>query len=277
MKEFFKEYFSFSKGERNGLIILIVLIILVILYNSFQDKIFISKEENYRKKVVDLIKSSDSLKSMDVKDNYNISWKDERRNKAVKDIHLFLFNPNNLDEEKWIALGLTRKQIRVIKNYEDKGGHFNKKEDLKKIYSIGDKDYKRLEPYINIPETPKKEFPVRTFSSFKEDKIIELNTADTLSLTKLRGIGPGYARRIIKYRDLLGGFLNKQQLLEVYGLDTTLYSKIEKFLTIDLNKIRRINLNTAGFDELRKHPYIKYNNAKLIIRYKEQHGNYKSI
>ncbi len=196
-----------------------------------------------------------------------------------KQAELFIFDPNDLSEEKWKLLGLNNKQIRNIKNYEKKGGKFYKNEDLKKIYTISNDDYKILEPFIRIKQQKKKwkntevkktEFaktPKKNKKYYKPDSVfmIELNSTDSINLLKLKGIGPVFAGRIIKFRNLLGGFYTKNQLLEVYGFDSVRLIKINSFIKVDTSLIKKININEASFKKILKHPYITFDMTKQIV------------
>lgn len=107
--------------------------------------------------------------------------------------------------------------------------------------------------------------------------IVELNTADTLDLQQLYNIGPTFSRRIVRYRTLLGGFVNKGQLLEVYGMDTARYADILPYITIDTAAVSKIDINTATIDQLKRHPYLDYYQAKAIVRLRESQGLYQNI
>lgn len=107
--------------------------------------------------------------------------------------------------------------------------------------------------------------------------IVELNTADTLDLQQLYNIGPTFSRRIVRYRTLLGGFVNKGQLLEVYGMDSVRYSDILPYITIDTAAVSKLDINTATIDQLKRHPYLDYYQAKAIVRLRESQGLYQNI
>ncbi len=107
--------------------------------------------------------------------------------------------------------------------------------------------------------------------------IIELNSADTFDLQRLRGIGPSFARRITGYRARLGGYVRKEQLLEVYGMDSSRYQGIERYLSVNPEKITRLNLNAATFKELMRHPYMPYEVAKEIAIYRKKHKGIKEL
>ena len=105
---------------------------------------------------------------------------------------------------------------------------------------------------------------------------VALNTADSAKLTTIYGIGPAFARRIIKYRERLGGFNSKRQLKEVYGLDEEKYAEISGQVTVDPGHLKKININTATFDDLKRMPYLTFKQMNAIIQYRVQHGNYTS-
>jgi len=113
----------------------------------------------------------------------------------------------------------------------------------------------------------------------KLNKKIELNSCDTIDLYLLRGIGWVYAKRILKYRNLLGGFINKEQLLEVYGMDKNRYNLFSNDVYVDTSKIKKININDNNLDIriLGKHPYIGFKKAYKIINYRKKNGPYSNI
>ncbi len=107
--------------------------------------------------------------------------------------------------------------------------------------------------------------------------VIELNTADTTQLTSLPGIGASFARRIVSYRNRLGGFYNKEQLKEVYGLDADKYAGLQAQVRVDASHIKKIAINKAAFDDLKYFPYLNFKQMNAIIQFREQHGDYTSI
>lgn len=121
--------------------------------------------------------------------------------------------------------------------------------------------------------TPKSYRPFREKKAFT----VQANICDTLDLQEIRGIGSVFSKRIIKYRDLLGGFVRKEQLLEVWGIDSAKYVQIEKAFIIDQQHVRKINLNTATINDLKNHPYLDYYQAKAIVQTRDKQGLYKDI
>lgn len=182
---------------------------------------------------------------------------------------LFEFNPNNTKDEDWRKLGLTGKQIQTITNYLASGGKFYDKEDVKKIYGIGEEQYNILAPYINIPTRTKQPEEIR--------HTIDINSASVDDLKQLKGIGNTFAKRIIKFRNLLGGYAFKEQLKDVYGLENDTYTAIEEYIYIDKEKVEKLSINFSNTKELASHIYISYQQAKKIVDYRTKNGSYRSI
>lgn len=111
----------------------------------------------------------------------------------------------------------------------------------------------------------------------KEKVLVEINSADTAELKKLKGIGSAFARRISKYRDLLGGYVSKEQLMEVYGFDKQKYDLVLPEITIDPAAVKKININTASPEEMKSHPYVRWKLANVITAYRKNHGPFSSV
>jgi competence protein ComEA len=187
---------------------------------------------------------------------------------------LFNFDPNKVSKNKMKNLGFSRKQINTLANYREKGGVFYKNEDLLKIYGIEKEQFEILDPYITI-ELKNKQEDIIKINEVAE--LIELNTASKENLIKLNGIGDAFAERIIKYRDLLGGYYKKEQVLEVYGMDSTRYFGFYQDIIIDTNNIYKLNLNDADFKILVRHPYLNKYQTKAILKYRELEGSFTKI
>jgi len=185
----------------------------------------------------------------------------------------FFFDPNTATADDLLLLGFKRFQAINIGKYREKGGKFSEPSDLYKIYGIDTALISQLLPWIKIPEETiieKKEY-------VKIQQLVELNTADSASLVGIRGIGPAFASRIIKYRNRLGGFRTKEQLLEVYGLNNEIFQSISSQVWADSTKIVKIRLNFADFQTLLKHPYFSKQDVGNIIKYRGRHGPFKAI
>ncbi len=182
---------------------------------------------------------------------------------------VFPFDPNSITKAELIKLGLKERTAETFIKFRNRGFVFKQKEDLQKIYGISPKLYSQLEPYILIKNTNaianKKDASTSSALASNSGKKLELNSADSLALIELKGIGPGYAKRILKYRSLLGGFTSIQQVKEIYGMTDDLYQLIASQCTINSSSIKKININTVDFKALNKHPYIDYELTKRIF------------
>ncbi|WKZ64923.1 MAG: helix-hairpin-helix domain-containing protein [Flavobacteriales bacterium] len=225
---------------------------------------------------------------------------------------LFLFDPNELDRPGWRRLGLSDRQIDGIERWRSKGGRFRTKADLGRMYSLRPAQFEQLRPYIDLPDSlPRKgragngaqeRAPVGAGSTDQEPRAaaigpegtalrdlrpergglrrkLEVNSADTAALIALPGIGPAFARGIVKYRERLGGYHSLDQLAEVYVLkdkpDAVL--RLKELLVADTLMIRRIPLNSCTVEELAAHPYVTWKLAKPIVAYRQHHGPFRNV
>ncbi len=182
---------------------------------------------------------------------------------------VFPFDPNTVTKIELIKLGLKERTAETFIKFRNRGFVFKQKEDLQKIYGISPKLFSQLEPYILIKNTALANKKENTNKETISGKKLELNSADSLALIELKGIGPGYAKRILKYRNLLGGFTSIQQVKEIYGMTDDLYQLIASQCTINSSSIKKININTVDFKVLNKHPYIDYELTKRIFTLKK--------
>ena len=193
------------------------------------------------------------------------------------------FNPNSANEKTLLENGIPQKQVNMIIKYRSKGGVFYKKEDLKKIYGMSETVYQKLESYIIIEKTFPKKKPIVKASPDKSfaEKIytpiqIDINKASPEEWQKLRGIGPAFSKRITKFRDGLGGFYSIEQVSETYGLPDSTFQSIKTQL-VKTPIVSKININQASEEDLKKHPYISWKQAKLIVNYRAMHGDFKLV
>ena len=194
----------------------------------------------------------------------------------------FPFDPNTADSTQLLRLGLHPFQVRSIYRYRAQGGVFRTKRDFAQLYGLTKKDYLRLEPYIRISddyqpastlfqkdERDTLRYPVK----IKDGEHITLNTADTTQLMRVPGIGSYYAKEIIHHGKWIGGYVNVNQLDEIDGFPQS----AKKYFVINHPTPQRININKLSLQELRRHPYINYYQAKAIIDYRRLHGDIKNL
>jgi len=201
---------------------------------------------------------------------------------------LFPFDPNTADSTQLLRLGLQPWQVRNIYKYRAAGGVYRKPRDFARLYGLTLKQYRRLEPYIRIKEEDmpadnyfyayepiEERDTVRYPIKIQSDERIVLNRADTTTLRKVPGIGSHFARKIVEYRRRLGGFYRVQQLLEIEDFPET---AIAFFIIPDSTQPKPyINVNRLSLNELKRHPYINFYQARDIVDYRRLHGPIKSL
>jgi len=278
MRKWINSYFNFTKAEFNGICTLFVVITLCLalprIYNWFRPDAPTKAEMQE----IQALNLKGAFKNPAAK---NSTYKAKAASPKIK---LHPFDPNTLDQQGWQEFGLSPKQAGAIIKYRQKGGRFRKAEDLQKMYTIRPEIYQQLKPYVQIKDSIS-QVRFRTYSTTKADRaantsavvVYELNGLDTTGMQAINGIGPTFARRIYKYRERLGGFARPEQLLEVFGIDSVHYERIRSQIQIDEGHLRKININTADFETLRQHPYLRYKQVNAIIEYRKQHGNYSSF
>ncbi len=188
--------------------------------------------------------------------------KEDSINKIKEPLKNYKIDPNKATEADFIKLGFPSYIAKRIIKYRDKGGKFRHIKDLKKIYGIDTNIINQLEDCLIFPS-----FSLKSTHDYKK---IELNKVDSAMLESLPGIGKTLSKRIIKYREILGGFYSKEQLKEVYGLSLEVYNNIIPHFIIDTTQIKRIDINNVSYHELVKHPYIRKELANKIIHYRKK-------
>lgn len=275
IKLLIRQYFDFSQRETNGFLLLSLLILLLILAPFLFQKFYPSKTVNAKEdeKKLDSILASIEIDSVPRYEK-RTAFKNYSTEIEPTEITLFEFNPNQISSDEFQKLGVKKYIAERIIKFRQKGGGFRVKNDLKKIYGFDSLLFKKLEQYILLPD--KIEKPVfATADAKKEFKVVrfDLNQADSAQFEKVYGIGAKLASRIIKFRSRLGGFVSKNQLKEVYGLDSVLLIELDKKTIILENYLpTKIKVNQTSLDELKSHPYVGYKSAKIILAYKNTHG-----
>jgi competence protein ComEA len=197
---------------------------------------------------------------------------------------LFYFDPNTITAGGWKKLGLKDRTIETIQKYISKGGKFYKPADISKIWGLHEDEVQRLIPYIKIERSAHSYVQAENNSSFKtyekpnfSSSAIDINAADTSAFIALPGIGSKLANRIIAFRDKLGGFYRIEQVSETFGLADSVFQKIKGRLTLTTATVKKLNINSATVEELKSHPYLRYNIANAIVQYRVQHGAFTSL
>lgn len=293
-RKYFAEYFSFTRKERTGIIAVMALILLLIFLPFFFPYFMPEKKydhSQFEKEIAALkIKKPDSTTdrfSTDDDDNSRDFRQSSDKNyySSKPAGELFYFDPNTLPVEGWKKLGIREKTATTIRNYISKGGRFTKPEDIGKIWGLRPDEVNRLLPYVRIEQkNADKNITAenKTYAPLPEKTgytrtVVDINTADTSVLIALPGIGSKLAGRIVAFRDKLGGFYKVEQVAETYALPDSTYQKIKGKLVLSNSTVKQLNINTATQEELKLHPYIRYNIANAIVQYRNQHGNFAAV
>ena len=200
----------------------------------------------------------------------------------------FAFDPNTADSTQLLRLGLQPWQVRNVYKYRAAGGIYRKKEDFARLYGLTVKQYRELEPYIHISadylpastlikeerrteryERDTLRYPVK----IAEGEHIDLNAADTSLYKKVPGVGSYYSRKIAEYGRRLGGFVSADQLDEIENFP----SEAKKYFSVNASDVHQLNVNRLSLNELKRHPYINYYQAKAITDYRRLHGPLHSL
>ncbi|TAH42051.1 MAG: helix-hairpin-helix domain-containing protein [Bacteroidetes bacterium] len=270
-----KDYLSFSSRERNGayaLILILVFLISVNYYLNFLEESSISSDNVV---LPDSVLAWMILQSEKVPKAQNKVQESRFTSDEIVPLVYFKFNPNLCTVEEFQKLGLSFRQATMIVNYRSKGGVFRKKIDFKKMYCIKESEYHELEPWIELPDSESYFKPFKPLT--KTLLAIDLCQADSTELEKLPGIGPAFARRIVKLRHRLGGFSHIDQLKEVWGMTDSLYHAIRPHVYLSDSLPGSIALNSVLLQDFGKHPYVGFEVGKIILSYRDQHGPFKSV
>lgn len=270
-----KEFFYFNRSDRQAILFLLALAVAAITaFFLFDDKT-VTTENGYR--------SQPQKDRVDGKTSRPLYYKVEERTPE-----LFTFDPNTADSTALLSLGLRPWQVRNIYKYRSKGGVYRCPADFARLYGLTQKQYLALKPYIRIgkayqpaallPEAQERKarhdsLVAHYTPKLKAGEHIELNAADTSLLQHVPGIGPYYARQIVRYRDRLGGFVNPAQLLEIDGFPATSLN----YFSVNAALVSRLNVNQLTLSQLRHHPYIDFYMARDIVDYRRLRGPLKRL
>lgn len=295
--DFIRRTMSMSPAEARGAILFFVGILLVgampFVLDYFSEKKASNLQISNPRQLDSLTLVIDETSKSQYQ-NYNYD-KPSYNSKSPNVVHYKPFDPNTTSAEEMTAAGVPKFVANIIVKYRSKGGKFKKKEDLTKIYGVSPDLYERLEPYIALPSAendatqtpqaqvtelsknslPNENYPQNKPTNYPAKEVataFDLNRCDTTDLKKLKGIGSGYAKRIIKFRESLGGFTAVEQVKETFGLPPETADEILKFATLRLSPVRKLKISQATQEELDRHPYINATQARVMVAYRQQNG-----
>lgn len=279
-----RELFSFSKKERNGIVGLLF-IIFILLAAGKLIPLFIAPDNT------DFSKWDTEVNTFLAKNGNTIPVNNTLRPVA--------FNPNKVDSVSLANMGLPPKVISNWLKYLHKGGRFGDKEGVKKIFGMTPGLFEQLDSFIVIPRLKISKVKgagsyhgsIKSVDGIMNDTIVrrtwskretkpvrvqELNSTDSLHLLDIPGIGPVFASRIIRYRNLLGGYYSVSQLKEVYGMREENFRIVSQYFTADQSALKKLNINFSTVQELGRHPYVGFSAARKICRLRDKTGKFSS-
>lgn len=265
-----------SRSEKRGLLLLLFLLLCVcggMLYVGMSERVGTSVQ----------------LSPEDVAELEAFATLTKERKKRQEEVRMpvqsFPFNPNTADSMTLLRVGLKPWQVKNLMAYRRAGGRWKDADDFKRLYGLSDEEFQRLRPYVQIPPAVKEVYftehdRARQDSlhhlrpeKFTQLTVLDLNTVDTLTLRKIPGIGVGYSRSIVSYRERLGGFVSVAQLKDIEGLP----ARIEEWFSVEEQvAVRTISINKSDFKTLVRHPYLSYEQVKVITTHIRKYGPLRS-
>lgn len=276
------------KQQKLGLLILSVFIVFLLVANlavdTFQASHSLEKNDEHIEEEYNQL-----MASIQIKKQKTFHKRSKKQNVfSFQQANLFPFDPNRADSTTLQALGMPHWMIKNLLKYREKGGYFQNKKAFQKLYGLTSENYQKIEPYLLItPRTKHREStynlidsntipPVLTkvpLEKFDSVTPINLNKADTTLLKKIPGIGSYIANLIVNYKKKLGGYYSVNQLKEIHLKADSL----SKWFLIDEHDIHKMNINKAGLNRLKAHPYLNFYQAKIITEYKRRKGKIKTL
>ncbi|MCK0136317.1 helix-hairpin-helix domain-containing protein [Arenibacter sp. S6351L] len=275
----FKSHFKFNKQERSGIFFLLLLIVI------FQTVYFVVKSYPVTEKT----------NSLTLDEEYQAKIDELRsRNQKKDSVTVYPFNPNFITDYKGYILGMSTEEIDRLHVFRAKNQFVNSGKEFQKVTLISDSLLESLRPYFKFPEWTRRGSvesvdgsrspsfkslkAVSVPDTIKKAKIKDLNNATAEELRSINGIGDKLSQRIVKFRDLLGGFLVEEQLGHVYGLQPEVVKRIlNDYGILESPDITKININQVSSRDISKLVYIKYEVAARIVAFREANGGITSF
>lgn len=255
-----KKFFDLNKDQQKGIILFLFLVLglqAIYFYISFKDNFVEDEPEK-----IDWLT--------------NQSWIDSLKAIEKPTYQMYPFNPNFITDFKGYQLGMSVEEIDRLHEFRKENKYVNSAREFQEVTGVSDSLLDEISIYFKFPEwvnNPKK--PVyQKFEKHVENIVIkDLNLATQEDLMAVRGIGPAFSERILKYRTSLGAFVSFEQLSEVYGLSEEVINEMRKYFVIsDVSNIRKIKINELSMKDLGTFPYFRYPVSKEIVTYRSMNG-----
>lgn len=263
-----------SKRNRRGLVVIVLILLAVVYFPRLLTWL------NFNEKLPVSVEYISEVKQAIAKEKTTFKRSSFENKKSSFTPPPSKFDPNSYTVNDWMKLGLSEKQAAIILKFNKYG--FKSNDDLKRIFVINDELFALIKDSTFYPERPQKTYSNNEKPRFESEKPkapekVEINSADEEKLKTIKGIGPFFAKQIIRQRDKLGGFYSKDQLSEVWKITPEALVALEEGAVINPDKVTKLSINRATVDELKSHPYLNWNQANSIVKMREQRGGFKKI
>lgn len=258
---------DFSKRSRRGIVIFIILFLVVVLVPRFIS--FFGSTPHFEFSQTDF-EPRVFRKFTPSKTKFQYTNKQKKRRFKIPDRK---FDPNQYAPSDWMNLGLSQKQADLVVKFGKRGFYSHK--DLQRVFVISEEFFVRIKDSLVYPVKENKIIS-ETLNKVALIKV-ELNTASKEELLSIKGIGNYFAEQIIQRRNILRGYVNIKQLLEIYHFNEEKLFQLESKITVDPTAIQQFNLNEASVEELKTHPYFTWNVANSIVKLRTQLGGFEKI
>ncbi|MDP2161437.1 MAG: helix-hairpin-helix domain-containing protein [Flavobacterium sp.] len=263
-----KSFFSFSSDQRKGIFLLLTLIVILQVVYWYWVASASTK-----------VASSDAYEWVAMQ-TYIDSLKDETETTTPK---IYPFNPNFITDYKGYQLGMSVAELDRLFAFRKENRYVNSAKEFQEITQISDSLLAEIAPYFKFPDwvnRPKSNFKYTDFPKTKNEKIVvqDINLASADDLIKLYGIGPALSERILKQKEVFGGFVSMDQMEDVWGLSPEVIENLKKhFAIIQQPSVKKLKINDLPSKELAKFPYFNYALSKEIVTYRSMNNGIKEI
>lgn len=262
----FRSHFVFNRSQQNGIFILVAVIILLqLIYFFYPLSSEVEEDPEHEKMVLQLQKEIDSLKQV--------------RSQEIS-IPLKPFNPNFISDYKGYMLGMSLEEIDRLHEYRAQELWVNSAEEFQEVTGVSDSLLKILSPYFKFSDFSKNRSQENKVSKKAFSTPLpktDLNAATAEELQKVNGIGEKLSARIVNYRNSLGGFRGNAQLKDVYELSPEVVERVLERFEVKSSAVEKIDINAATVMQLSEIPYLKYEQARAIVKYREEVGRIESF
>jgi len=267
--------FDMSIRHQRGIWMLLIASILIIFAPRFF--LFLHKDESAAKLILLPVEEKSSWENSRKYPPWSTTRKKRNWSRSKKTFKkpTQAFDPNALSKEEWMQFGLSEKQASIVLKFTKRGIHSN--DELQKIKFIPKETFENMKQFTRYPTVDHTGVEKDTKSVLNSRPLVNVSNATEQDLMNIKGIGPFFARQIIKYQQQLGGFVQKEQLLEVWKMTPEMYSLIQDKISCESSVIKQLSINQASAEELQAHPYLNWNQANSIVKMRVQKGGYKSI